>query len=127
MITIDLEKEKVDLAGVISLAKEEPVLLLASDGTEFFLSEADDFDKEVEALRASSAFQRFLDERSASSRRIDSFRGNRKRNREGIAGRKSNCLIRPPLFALKPPRVGRNDPCPCGSGKKYNKCDGAAA
>ncbi|MGB5441507.1 MAG: SEC-C metal-binding domain-containing protein, partial [Gammaproteobacteria bacterium] len=20
------------------------------------------------------------------------------------------------------PRVGRNDPCPCGSGKKYKKC-----
>ncbi len=25
------------------------------------------------------------------------------------------------------PRVGRNDPCPCGSGKKYKKCHGAAA
>jgi hypothetical protein len=24
------------------------------------------------------------------------------------------------------PRVGRNDPCPCGSGKKYKKCCGAA-
>ena len=23
------------------------------------------------------------------------------------------------------PRVGRNDPCPCGSGKKYKKCCGA--
>ncbi len=23
--------------------------------------------------------------------------------------------------------VGRNDPCPCGSGKKYKKCHGAAA
>jgi preprotein translocase subunit SecA len=22
------------------------------------------------------------------------------------------------------PRVGRNDPCPCGSGKKYKKCHG---
>ena len=22
------------------------------------------------------------------------------------------------------PRVGRNDPCPCGSGKKYKKCCG---
>ena len=20
------------------------------------------------------------------------------------------------------PKVGRNDPCPCGSGKKYKKC-----
>lgn len=23
--------------------------------------------------------------------------------------------------------VGRNDPCPCGSGKKYKKCHGQAA
>ena len=25
------------------------------------------------------------------------------------------------------PKVGRNDPCPCGSGKKYKKCHGADA
>jgi preprotein translocase subunit SecA len=25
------------------------------------------------------------------------------------------------------PKVGRNDPCPCGSGKKYKKCHGAVA
>jgi preprotein translocase subunit SecA len=25
------------------------------------------------------------------------------------------------------PKVGRNDPCPCGSGKKYKKCHGLAA
>jgi len=24
------------------------------------------------------------------------------------------------------PKVGRNDPCPCGSGKKYKKCHGAS-
>jgi preprotein translocase subunit SecA len=23
-------------------------------------------------------------------------------------------------------KVGRNDPCPCGSGKKYKKCHGAS-
>ena len=28
----------------------------------------------------------------------------------------------PPVGAGK---VGRNDPCPCGSGKKYKKCHGA--
>ena len=26
---------------------------------------------------------------------------------------------------VKPPKIGRNDPCPCGSGKKYKKCCGA--
>jgi uncharacterized protein len=25
----------------------------------------------------------------------------------------------------KAPTPGRNDPCPCGSGKKYKKCCGA--
>jgi SEC-C motif domain protein len=25
------------------------------------------------------------------------------------------------------PKIGRNDPCPCGSGKKYKKCCGVAA
>ncbi|MBI3279502.1 MAG: SEC-C domain-containing protein, partial [Acidobacteria bacterium] len=28
---------------------------------------------------------------------------------------------------IKGPKVGRNDPCPCGSGKKYKKCCGANA
>lgn len=27
--------------------------------------------------------------------------------------------------ALKPASVGRNDPCPCGSGRKYKKCCGS--
>lgn len=26
---------------------------------------------------------------------------------------------------VAPPKVGRNDPCPCGSGKKFKKCCGA--
>ncbi len=26
---------------------------------------------------------------------------------------------------VKPPKVGRNDPCPCGSGKKFKFCCGA--
>lgn len=28
---------------------------------------------------------------------------------------------------VKAPKIGRNDPCPCGSGKKYKKCCGANA
>ncbi len=38
----------------------------------------------------------------------------------------------PPPRAQQPvvratPKVGRNDPCPCGSGKKYKKCCGASS
>jgi hypothetical protein len=31
----------------------------------------------------------------------------------------------PPEPYLAPPKIGRNEPCPCGSGKKYKKCCGA--
>ena len=32
----------------------------------------------------------------------------------------------PPAPAESAPKIGRNDPCPCGSGKKFKKCHGAA-
>jgi len=32
--------------------------------------------------------------------------------------------IKPQPIVHDGPRIGRNDPCPCGSGKKYKKCCG---
>ncbi len=32
-----------------------------------------------------------------------------------------------PPVRREEPKIGRNDPCSCGSGKKYKKCHGAAA
>ena len=33
----------------------------------------------------------------------------------------------PATAVAKVPKVGRNDPCPCGSGKKYKMCHGRLA
>ena len=33
-------------------------------------------------------------------------------------------LLNPPKTVVKEKKVGRNEPCPCGSGKKYKKCCG---
>jgi SWIM/SEC-C metal-binding protein len=33
-------------------------------------------------------------------------------------------LLNPPQPKTADKKVGRNDPCPCGSGKKYKKCCG---
>jgi preprotein translocase subunit SecA len=30
-----------------------------------------------------------------------------------------------PAPARSGPKIGRNDPCPCGSGKKFKHCHGA--
>ena len=70
MRTINLNEAKPDLDAVLDRARQEPLLLRTADGQEFFLTLADNFEEEVESLRQRQAFQRFLDERSASPRRI---------------------------------------------------------
>lgn len=70
MRTVELEKEPLDLEAIIRLASREPVLLVTPEGKEYCLVEADDFEREVETLRGSQAFQRFLEERSAGTRRF---------------------------------------------------------
>jgi preprotein translocase subunit SecA len=55
---------------------------------------------------------------------------NQRRMIEGRAGEDGK-LEPQQAAAAKPvtrtgPRVGRNDPCPCGSGKKFKKCHGSA-
>ncbi len=51
----------------------------------------------------------------------------RKKEREmaalQFAGGEASSAVAQPV--LKGDKVGRNDPCPCGSGKKYKKCCGA--
>jgi len=45
--------------------------------------------------------------------------------RSVLAGRAGSAARRSSVAAA--PKVGRNDPCPCGSGKKYKKCCGQSA
>lgn len=47
---------------------------------------------------------------------------------QGFAGQAAPpapAAARPQPLQHQGPKVGRNDPCPCGSGKKYKKCHGA--
>ena len=43
----------------------------------------------------------------------------------GLAGSSDGTLKKKPVVKKASEKVGRNDPCPCGSGKKYKKCCGA--
>ena len=55
---------------------------------------------------------------SADHKAIGSFGAVRNQERAEASGR--NIQVK-----RTEPKVGRNDPCPCGSGKKYKKCHGA--
>jgi len=45
---------------------------------------------------------------------------------EGFVGSGGDSsLKKKPVVKKAAEKIGRNDPCPCGSGKKYKKCCGA--
>jgi preprotein translocase subunit SecA len=50
---------------------------------------------------------------------------NREMQQLQFIGGGSTATVAQPV--IKGDKVGRNDPCPCGSGKKYKKCHGAEA
>jgi SEC-C motif-containing protein len=46
---------------------------------------------------------------------------------EKVEGRwyfKDGDMVKPKQVKRESPKIGRNDPCPCGSGKKFKKCCG---
>ena len=45
-----------------------------------------------------------------------------RRSAAGAAGRRPETIVE--TVKREEPKVGRNDPCPCGSGKKYKQCHG---
>jgi preprotein translocase subunit SecA len=61
---------------------------------------------------------------SSIARQLQQRQQRQQRNLQFQAGPAQAEAPKPVRAAAK---VGRNDPCPCGSGKKYKKCHGAAA
>ncbi len=62
-------------------------------------------------------------EQKASHQEFGQYESSRKQNEAAIAKDQSGAPKKP--FKHEQPKVGRNDPCPCGSGRKYKKCHGS--
>lgn len=96
-------------------------------------SEAGNDDDAEEELRALLAL-RWLS-RDARENAVHALAPILKRSKRGaeatrlvdeLAAKRLARLLRRPLPERRAaPKVGRNDPCPCGSGRKYKKCCGA--
>ena len=116
-----------DLKGSINLqayAQRDPV-------TEYRMQGADMFDAMVAEIRENTV-RRILSvaPRAEAVQRVEvakvkseGFEGaQRPSKRVKISAQKSAPSQAP---IVKGTKVGRNDPCPCGSGKKFKKCCGA--
>ena len=63
MKTVDLKEQKISLDNLLTLATADLLLILAGDGHEYILEEADEFEKEVMMLGQSEKFMNFLEGR----------------------------------------------------------------
>ncbi len=115
LLSMDHLKEGVGLRGY---AQENPLVVYKKEGYELFMSMRDRIEEDVlqklfliQIVREEEA--REIEQPSRPARMVLSH-GSRPAAAQGPVRREG-------------PRVGRNDPCPCGSGKKYKKCCGAVS
>ena len=98
-----------EFVGLNSYAQRDPVAMYRLQGSDMFDQMVDDIKEDT--VRQILAVQ----PRKQATERVQVA----KPTSEGYGGDKS--IVRKPAVSNK---VGRNDPCPCGSGKKYKKCCG---
>jgi len=76
-----------------------------------------------DAQTAATAQQNAAKRRRAQRRTVES--GGDSESKQGQSGSAPQAAKAAKTVRRDQPKVGRNDPCPCGSGKKYKKCCGA--
>jgi len=84
--------------------------------------------EEVEAEAAAARARAAEEEKRQAAKRMEDFTRNieRKKDKELAGLQFGGDDSGGTKTVTAGAKVGRNDPCPCGSGKKYKKCHGAA-
>ena len=99
-----------EMIGLNAYAQRDPVAMYKLEG-------ADMFDQMVDDIKESTVRQVLtVVPKIQSTERVEVA----KATTAGFGGGQKS-VVRKPAVSKK---VGRNDPCPCGSGKKYKKCCG---
>ncbi len=113
LVSMDHLKEGIGLRGY---GQKDPLQEYKREGFELFQGMVETIQRDV----LKKLFRVQIQEQEETPREIDIERLEKKR-RMVISrgeGQKNRTVKR------SEPKVGRNDPCPCGSGKKYKKCHG---
>jgi len=111
--------------GLVGYGQKDPLVEYKKESFDLFQAMLDRIDTttirslfnlQVVSERAPDELQR----RRAARRSSMNFTGP---NQGAAAGGEETGKVK--TVVRSQPKVGRNDPCPCGSGKKYKKCHGA--
>ncbi len=100
--------------GLRAYAQNDPLVAYKIEAYQMFKEMRDNINEEV--IRILSKFQLVSEEKIVKKPKIRNIATNL--NEDGTSAVQQRTVGK---------KVGRNDPCPCGSGKKYKKCCGQAA
>ena len=127
LLTMDHLKEGVGLQGY---AGKDPKRVYQTEGFELFR----EMFGRIRSRAVEQLFRVMIElpspERVAELRAAEEARRTAQQQRrlqEQHGGSPADAPVTPQTVVREGPKVGRNDPCPCGSGKKYKKCHGAGA
>jgi preprotein translocase subunit SecA len=118
LLTLDHLKEGIGLRGY---GQKDPLVEFKKEAFTLFEDMMDRVD--TEAVRFLFLMQPARPQDEA--KQIEQRQRRQQQNLQFQAGPAQQQEVPKPVRAGA--KVGRNDPCPCGSGKKYKKCHGAAA
>lgn len=102
--------------GLRSIAQENPVIAYQKEGFDMFDSMNESISEET--VRYLMNFQVKEESRPVERKQVVNIDN----TRETI----DSAMEQKPQQAVRENKPGRNDPCPCGSGKKYKNCHGKA-
>lgn len=108
--------------------QKDPLLIYKFESFELFRKMLEQINKET----LSVLLRAYIPVREGAPEKVDNSATKNKvdmnklqTSRSEIASRAGDGEKSKPMPAQAEKRVGRNDPCPCGSGKKYKNCHGA--
>jgi preprotein translocase subunit SecA len=137
LLGMDHLKEGISLRGY---AQKDPLVEYKKESYNMFQAMMDRIESETVRVLWLMQIERVPAEEAEETERQDGSRAARARQQmdeyvKEMERRKQRELDSVKMFGgnggrpqtvIRGDKVGRNDPCPCGSGKKYKKCHGAA-
>jgi preprotein translocase subunit SecA len=129
MHAIDLLKESIGLRG---FAEQDPKIAYKREGFQMFQEMLDGIHDKVTSIifKARLADESVLQSRYqiGAVRHADAtnlgFTGGGSADQDRAAAMQAQGEQKVETIRREEPKVGRNEPCPCGSGKKYKQCHG---
>jgi preprotein translocase subunit SecA len=117
LLTLDHLKEGIGLRGY---GQKDPLVEFKKEAFTLFEDMLDRID--TEAVRFLFLMQPAKPEEEAKQ-----IERRQRRAQQDLQFQTGPAQAEPPKPVKAAAKIGRNDPCPCGSGKKYKKCHGIAA